>query len=105
MATRGGKRANSGRKKSALTKRTQAIAENLTKTGSGITPLEYMLDILRDDTADAKDRFAAAMAAAPYIHPRLAAVEHSGNQEKPLSMLLGLLGEIDGKTRGLPKGR
>lgn len=45
---------------------------------SGLTPLEYMLGILRDETADPKDRFAAAKECAPYVHPRLAAVEHTG---------------------------
>lgn len=45
---------------------------------SGLTPLEYMLGILRDVSADPKDRFAAAKECAPYVHPRLAAVEHTG---------------------------
>ena len=54
----------------------------------GITPLEYMLQVMRTEPSadmDARDllqaitmRFEAAKAAAPYIHPRLAAVEHSG---------------------------
>lgn len=54
----------------------------------GITPLEYMLQVMRAEPSDALDdrelamavnlRFEAAKAAAPYIHPRLAAVEHSG---------------------------
>lgn len=100
MAIRGGKRPNAGRKKGSRTTRTQIIAAKA--TAEGITPLEYMLAILRDEQGDQKDRFAAAMAAAPYIHPRLAAVEHSGNQEKPLGVLMGLLSEIDGKTRGIP---
>jgi hypothetical protein len=29
-----------------------------------------------------------AMAAAPYIHPRLASVEHGGNQSKPAQMVM-----------------
>ncbi len=45
---------------------------------SGITPLEYMLSIMRNDEADEAKRLDAAKAAAPYVHPRLAAVEHSG---------------------------
>ena len=45
---------------------------------SGLTPLEYMLKILRDEKADPKDRQWAAQAAAPYVHPRLSSVEHGG---------------------------
>jgi hypothetical protein len=45
---------------------------------SGVTPLEYMLTIMRDEAADEAKRLDAAKAAAPYVHPRLAAVEHSG---------------------------
>lgn len=46
---------------------------------SGLTPLEYMLTVLRDEQASPGDRQWAAEKAAPYVHPRLAAVEHSGN--------------------------
>jgi hypothetical protein len=83
---RGGKRANAGRKVGSATKKTREIAEKA--MAEGITPLEFMLDIMRtepDGIEDAKlladmqvMRFEAAKAAAPYIHPRLAAVEHSG---------------------------
>lgn len=79
MAGHGGKRAGSGRKKGSVSeatrKRTEMAEAALT---GGITPLEYMLGILRDEFADPKDRFAAAKECAPYVHPRLAAVEHSG---------------------------
>lgn len=44
----------------------------------GISPLEYMLGVLRDVEKPADMRFEAAKAAAPYMHARLAAVEHSG---------------------------
>jgi hypothetical protein len=52
-----------------------AVAEKALQ--SGLTPLDYMLGILRDETKDAKDRFAAAKEAAPYLHPRLSSVEAS----------------------------
>jgi hypothetical protein len=41
---------------------------------SGITPLEYMLDIMRNSDDDLR-RFEAAKAAAPYVHARLSNVE------------------------------
>lgn len=38
-----------------------------------------MLQVLRDPEASAADKKWAAEKAAPYMHPRLAAVEHSGD--------------------------
>lgn len=38
-----------------------------------------MLNILRDREATTADRFEAAKAAAPYVHPRLAATVLSGS--------------------------
>ena len=45
---------------------------------SGLTPLEHFLEILRDNGRQDKERFAAAVAAAPYCHPKLAPSEHLG---------------------------
>lgn len=42
---------------------------------SGLTLLEYFLKILRDTGQLDKDRFAAAVAAAPYCHPKLSPTE------------------------------
>ena len=44
----------------------------------GVTPLSYMLSVLSDEGADVKRRDDMAKAAAPYIHPRLASLDHSG---------------------------
>jgi hypothetical protein len=79
---RGGARTGAGRKPGALTTKTREIAEKA--TAEGITPLDYMLSVLRDETAETAQRFEAAKAAAPYIHPRLAAVEHSGPEGGPI---------------------
>lgn len=88
---RGGKRANAGRKAGSATKKTREIADKA--MAEGISPLEFMLNVMRQDTAheDAKVQaareamaFEAAKAAAPYMHPRLAAVEHSGPDGGPI---------------------
>lgn len=42
------------------------------------TPLSYLLDILRDEKVDQNRRDWAAQQAAPYVHPKLQAVLHSG---------------------------
>jgi hypothetical protein len=44
-----------------------------------MTPLDYLLAILRDEAAEPGARFDAAKAAAPYVHQRHASVEHSGD--------------------------
>ena len=51
----------------------------------GTTPLEYLLAVMRDTGLDRDTRIDAAKAAAPYVHARLAAVEHSGDKDKPIA--------------------
>lgn len=51
---------------------------------SGLTPLEYMLAVMRDHEQPAEARLDAAKNAAPYVHPRLAAVEHTGKVMLPI---------------------
>lgn len=52
---------------------------------SGLTPLDYMLSILRDDNLAMPDRFEAAKAAAPYVHAKLASVESKISGELAVS--------------------
>jgi len=75
----GGKRPNAGRKPSALTVKTREEAEAIIE--SGITPLSYFRAIYEGRERLDPDKFEAAKAAAPYIHPRLAAIEHSGEMD------------------------
>lgn len=66
----------------ARTSRKAGSAARLTEAGpaaeDGLTPLDYMLTMLRDESLEPKARFDAAKAAAPYVHAKLASVEHSG---------------------------
>lgn len=77
----GGARPNSGRRKGSLNKTTQEQREAVLSTG--ITPLEYMISVMRDESNDFDKRLDAAKAAAPYVHPKLANIdlkaEHSGD--------------------------
>jgi hypothetical protein len=89
---RGGKRDGAGRPAGAVTKRSREMAENASK--DGITPLEYMLRVLRDETAEKEQRMWAAEKAAPYVHARLSSIEHGGslnitNHEDALDELNG----------------
>jgi hypothetical protein len=81
---RGGKRPGAGRKKGALTARSQQLAA--AAAASGQTPLEFLISVMRDAGNKLETRLDAAKAAAGYVHPRLAAIEHSGNEDKPLGI-------------------
>jgi hypothetical protein len=86
MPKKGGKRAGAGRPVGATTRKTREIAERAAK--DGLTPLEYFMTILRNEKAPDAERFAAAKEAAPYIHPKLAAVQHSGDKDSPLQIVI-----------------
>lgn len=73
---RGGSRPGAGRKAGSPNKATQERQAEV--AASGTTPLDYMLQVMRDETAEANRRDDMAKAAAPYVHPKLAAVEHTG---------------------------
>lgn len=81
-SNRGGARKNAGRPKGRATAKTQAIAQKAVE--AGISPLEYMLAVLRDEGNDTTARFEAAKAAAPYVHPRLNSVELAGKDGQPI---------------------
>lgn len=72
-----------GSKNKATVEREALAAEAIAAAKkTGISPLETLLTVMRGGPAAKKisDRmYAAAVAAAPYCHPRLAAVEHSGS--------------------------
>jgi hypothetical protein len=82
MSKMGGARAGAGRKKGGANKKTREIADKAAE--EGLTPLEYMLEVLRNTEETPENRRWAAEKAAPYIHPRLQAVEHSGKDGGPM---------------------
>jgi hypothetical protein len=82
----GGSRVGSGRKKGEPNKvvalRRQANRELVEAVkAEGIAPLEYALQIMRDPSVDQKRRDAMAIAAMPFLHARLAAVEMTGQMK------------------------
>lgn len=65
-----------GRQKGTPNKATAARAAEI--AASGLTPLDYMLKVMRDEDEVLDVRLDAAKAAAPYVHPRLASIENTG---------------------------
>lgn len=72
-------RKTGGRQKGTPNKATGATAAQI--AASGLTPLDFMLKVLRDENRDAAERMDAAKAAAPYVHPRLAPVDKDGGPQ------------------------
>jgi len=58
----------------------------------GQTPLQFLIDTMRDVEKEFPVRLDAAKAAAPYVHPKLANVQIEGNDEKPLVHTIRLIG-------------
>ena len=102
--SKGGARAGAGRKTGSLTKRTRQISEAVAT--QGITPLEVMMKVMHQLYEEAGNvseqdlgnkelasearikllNMAATVGrhAAPYVHPRLSAIEHTGKDGAPL---------------------
>ena len=76
QSKRGGPRSGAGRKPGAINKAT-AKAREAAEAG-GVMPLDFMLSVMRDEGADRAERLDMAKAAAPYVHAKLASIEHSG---------------------------
>lgn len=75
---------NAGRKAGSRNKRSLEITRAVASTGK--TPLEVMLEGMRHYLAIGNLDKACAFAkdAAPYIHPRLAAIQHTGTDGGPI---------------------
>lgn len=80
---KGGYRPGAGRPKGAKTKHNKAETVtdiNAAAASENLTPLEYMLRIMRDPNEDADRRARMAIAAAPFCHARKG--EGSGKDDK-----------------------
>lgn len=75
---RGGFRPGAGRPKGSKG-RTAKVIENVnncsqiptpTRPGKTMSPLQFMLEVLNDETEDPDMRARMAIAAAPYVHPK-----------------------------------
>lgn len=83
--THGGKRTGAGRKAGSITKRSRLMADAALTEGE--TPADYMLRVMRDPTVEHDRRDKMAVASAPYVHPKLAAVEHTGKDGGPIATI------------------
>ena len=71
----------SGRKKNSPNRATKERQARVAATG--ITPLDFLLEVMRDEEADLEVRLEAAKTAAPFVHARLASVDFKDAPKSP----------------------
>jgi hypothetical protein len=94
MTGRGGKTRTSGQGRPKGVPNKVTLRREAEIRAAGLTPLDYMLRTLRDETASDEDRKWAAQTAAPYVHPRLATVQAKSDltiREDPRPLDVSLL--------------
>lgn len=83
---RGGYRPGAGRPRKEAGKapvvKDEKDAEKPRKSLGGLTPLEYMLDVMNDRLADDARRDKMAIAAAPYVHGKAAEAAPGKKEQK-----------------------
>jgi hypothetical protein len=91
-----------GRKKGTPNRATAAHRAEI--AASGLTPLEHMLQVMRDENEPAERRMWAAEKAAPFIHPRKSAVSVSGHTTRTHEECLAELAR-DPQDEGMPNAK
>ena len=82
-----------GRKKGTPNK--ASIARQEAIAASGLTPLDYMLSVMRDEAAEPGARLDAAKAAAQYVHPKLQPVDgKTGSSETQARVIVEFIGSV-----------
>jgi hypothetical protein len=74
---RGGRRKGTPNRKS--------VAQVEAAAAGGLMPLEHMLGVMCDPGEPVERRLAAAVAAARYCHCKLKAIEHTGEDSRPIA--------------------
>ena len=74
-----------GRQKGVPNKKTAEVVAAAAE--SGLMPLDYMLSVLRDPESKENRKDWAAKEAAPYLHARRLATEHTGADGGPIALM------------------
>lgn len=73
------KGAKTGGRSKGTPNKTKAKPLPVKAAEAGLSPLDFLLGIYRDEAMPLAERMDAAKAAAPYVHAKLASVEHKGD--------------------------
>ena len=68
----GGARAGAGRKPGTINRFSKDLLDKAAQSGQ--LPVDYLLEVMRDQSLNTRLRIDAAKAAAPYVHQKLSAV-------------------------------
>ena len=68
----GGARAGAGRKPGTISRFSKDLLDKAAQSGQ--LPVDYLLEVMRDQSLDTRLRIDAAKAAAPYVHQKLSAI-------------------------------
>lgn len=80
LKPRGRPKGSKDKSKRVTAARKLSLAATIAADASqGETPIQYMLRVMNDPNAEKPRRDDMAKAAAPYIHPKQATIEHTGN--------------------------
>jgi hypothetical protein len=106
---KGGARPGAGRPKGSPNRRNRQLVQAQAEVAAiaketGVTPLEHLLQVMRDPATTPTRKDAAAACAAPYLHPRLAmtaTLDASAEPCPPLKLTIVAVprgGQYDAKT-------
>ena len=70
--SRGGARPGAGRPKGSRNRITLELVKAVQR--DGLTPLEYLLKVMRDESLETSQRLEAAKLACPLVHPKIVAI-------------------------------
>lgn len=96
---RGGARPGAGRKKGISKIKPKRTLDRKTamRALEGMSPLDYMLGVLQDAVEYDPIKMDAAKYAAPYVHPKLAAVAHQHNREADVFQIITNVERVEEK--------
>lgn len=80
-----------GRVAGVVNKKTAEVQKQVSE--SGLTPLEYMLEVMRDLANEPRERLNAAQAAAPYVHAKLSTIDLKSENKHSLVVEITRFGQ------------
>jgi hypothetical protein len=90
---KGGARPGAGRPAGAPNKKTASLLEEI--KASGQTPIEFLIEVMRDVTEEKTIRVDAAKSVAPYLHAKLASIDVKADVHVHEAFISGLAGGLD----------
>jgi hypothetical protein len=98
----GGRREGAGRPFGAINKKARSLLIQAEYEGL-LTPVEFLLAMMRNDELPLRDRAAAAVACAPYLHPRLSMIRVGSNHPLSDEALVAQVVQLEKVAAAMPE--